>query len=128
MAFLSVPLLITLPHVQPPTGTVLVLASARSADSIAATTVSLHGRAGWSALGTVSGSIPAAPEQRELLAVPVAVGDYDGVKVGADQQPLAGSVVAGPGEPLLLRLDSGRLISGAPHAGHDQGHLGLGGI
>jgi len=128
VALLIVALLITLPRLQPPTGTVLVLGSARSADSIAATTVSLHGRAGWSALGTVSGSIPAAPEQRELLAVPVTVGDYDGVKVGADQQPLAISVVAGQVEPLLLGIDSGRLISGAAYAGNDQVNLGLGEI
>src|SRR5438445_13183004 len=99
MALLIVALLITLPHLQPPTGTVLVLGSARSADSIAATTVSLHGRAGWSALGTVSGSIPAAPEPREVLAVPVAVGAYGGVRVGADQPPLAVSMVPGQLSP-----------------------------
>src|SRR2546428_2047073 len=96
MALLIVALLITLPHLQPPTGTVLVLGSARSADSIAATTVSLHGRAGWSALGTVSGSIPAAPEQRELLAVPVAVGGHDGRQSGAEPQPPGGFGVPGP--------------------------------
>src|SRR2546428_13576123 len=95
MALLIVALLITLPHLQPPTGTVLVLGSARSADSIAATTVSLHGRAGWSALGTVSGSIPAAPEQRELLAVPGAVGRYERGKGGADPPAPAGFVCAG---------------------------------
>src|SRR2546428_2476480 len=113
MALLIVALLITLPHLQPPTGTVLVLGSARSADSIAATTVSLHGRAGWSALGTVSGSIPAAPEQRELLAVPVAGGDYDGGRGGPHPQPPAISLVAGPGEPPPLGIDSRRPISGA---------------
>ena len=58
----------------------------------------------------------------------MAVGDYDGVKVGADQQPLAVSVVAGQVEPLLLGIDSGRLISGAAYAGNDQVNLGLGEI
>jgi hypothetical protein len=96
--------MVALPRLQPQTGTVLVLGSARSAGSIAPTTVSLHGRAGWSALGSVSGSVPAAPEQRELLAVAVAVGDYNGLRVGADEQPVAISVAAGQVEPVLLGI------------------------
>jgi cytochrome oxidase Cu insertion factor (SCO1/SenC/PrrC family) len=117
---------LTLPRLQPATGTLLVLGSARSAGSIAATIVSLHGKAGWSALGSVSGAIPAAPDQRELLALPVAVGDYDGVRLGADEQPVAIVVAAGQVEPLLLGLDAGHLISGAVYAGNDQVNLGLG--
>jgi cytochrome oxidase Cu insertion factor (SCO1/SenC/PrrC family) len=115
-----------LPRLQTATGTLLVLASSRSAGSIATTTVSLHGHAGWSALGTVSGAVPAAPEQRELLALPVAVGDYTGIRLGTDEQPLAIAVVAGQVEPLLLGLDAGHLISGAVYAGNDQVNLGLG--
>lgn len=125
-AVLMVGLLLTLPRLQPATGTLLVLASARSAGSIASTTVSLHGAAGWSALGTVSGTVPAAPEQRELLAVPVAVGDYDGVHLGGGEQPVAIAITAGRVEPLLLGLDGGHLISGAAYAGNDQVNLGLG--
>ncbi len=119
-------LLLALPRLEPQTGTLLVLGSSRSAGSIAATTVSLHGQAGWSALGTVSGTVPAAPEQRELLALPVAVGDYNGVRLGTDEQPVAIAIVAGKVEPLLLGFDSGRLISGAVYAGNDQVNLGLG--
>ena len=119
-------LLIALPRLQPKTGTVLVLGSARSADSIAPTNVSMHGSAGWSALGSVSGAIPAAPEQRELLAVAVAVGDYNGLRVGADEQPMAISVAAGQVEPVLLGIDAGHLIAGAAYAGNDQVNLGLG--
>jgi cytochrome oxidase Cu insertion factor (SCO1/SenC/PrrC family) len=119
-------LLLALPRLQPATGTVLVLASSRSAGSIAATTVSLHGQSGWSALGTVSGAVPAAPEQRELLALAMAVGSYNGVRLGTDEQPLAIAVVAGQVEPLLLGLDAGHLISGAVYAGNDQVNLGLG--
>ena len=77
-------------------------------------------------IGSVSGSVPAAPEQRELVALPVAVGDYDGVRVGANEQPVAISVVAGQVEPLLLGVESGRLILGAAYAGNDQVNLGLG--
>jgi cytochrome oxidase Cu insertion factor (SCO1/SenC/PrrC family) len=119
-------LLLTLPRLQPATGTLLVLASSRSAGSIAATTVSLHGQAGWSALGTVAGAVPAAPEQREVLAVPVAAGSYNGIRLGTEEQPLAVVVVAGQVEPLLLGLDAGHLIPGAVYAGNDQVNLGLG--
>ncbi len=118
--------MVALPRLQPQTGTVLVLGSARSAGSIAPTSVSLHGRAGWSALGSVSGSVPAAPEQRELLAVAVAVGDYNGLRVGADEQPVAISVAAGQVEPVLLGIEAGHLIAGAAYAGNDQVNLGLG--
>src|SRR5712691_2840882 len=119
-------LLIALPRLQPPTGTLLVLASARSPESLAPTTVSLHGSAGWTAIGSVSGSVPAAPEQRELLALPVAVGTYYGVRLGLDEEPVAISVVAGQVEPLLLGIESRHLISGAAYAGNDQVNLGLG--
>jgi cytochrome oxidase Cu insertion factor (SCO1/SenC/PrrC family) len=103
-----------------------VLGSGRSAGSIATTTVSLHGSAGWSALGSVSGAVPAAPEQRELLALPVAVGTYTAVRLGNDEQPVAVAVIAGQVEPLLLGLEAGHLISGAVYAGNDQVNLGLG--
>jgi cytochrome oxidase Cu insertion factor (SCO1/SenC/PrrC family)/peroxiredoxin len=123
---LLVGLLLTLPRLQPATGTLLVLASGRSTGAIATATVSLHGQAGWSALGTVSGTVPAAPEQRELLALPVAVGDYTGIRLGTDEQPVTVAIVAGQVEPLLLGLDAGHLITGAVYAGNDQVNLGLG--
>src|SRR6266849_961149 len=97
-----------------------------SAGPIATTTVSLHGSAGWSVLGSVSGAVPAAPEQRELLALPVAVGTYNGVRLGTGEQPVAIVVIAGQVEPLLLGLEGGHLISGAAYAGNDQVNLGLG--
>ncbi len=103
-----------------------MLGSGRSAGSIATTTVSLHGSAGWSALGSVSGAVPAAPEQRELLALPVAVGTYTAVRLGNDEQPVAVAVIAGQVEPLLVGLDAGHLIPGAVYAGNDQVNLGLG--
>ncbi len=103
-----------------------MLGSGRSAGSIATTTVSLHGSAGWSALGSVSGDVPAAPEQRELLALPVAVGTYTAVRLGNDEQPVAVAVIAGQVEPLLVGLDAGHLIPGAVYAGNDQVNLGLG--
>ncbi len=70
--------------------------------------------------------VPAAPAQRELLALPVAVGAYDGVRLGHDQAILPVVVTAGHVEPILLGIDAGRLIAGAAYAGNDQVNLGLG--
>ena len=125
-ALIIVGLLIALPRLQPATGTLLVLASARSPESLAPTNVSLHGSAGWTAIGSVSGSVPAAPEERELLALPVAVGTYDGVRLGAEEQSVAISLVAGQVEPLLLGIESGHLVTGATYAGNDQVNLEIG--
>jgi cytochrome oxidase Cu insertion factor (SCO1/SenC/PrrC family) len=125
-ALVLVTLLVALPRLQPSTGTLLVIGAGRSVGSIPSTSLQLHGSAGWTALGDVSGAVPAAPGQRELLALPVAVGAYDGVKLGADQASLPVVVTARQVEPILLGIDSGRLIAGAAYAGNDEVNLGLG--
>ncbi|MEA2656990.1 MAG: hypothetical protein QOI23_2355 [Chloroflexota bacterium] len=118
--------MVALPRAQPATGTLLVIGAGRSAGSLPATTIELHGSAGWTALGQLSGDVPAAPAQRELLALPVAAGAYDGVRLGAEEATLQVVVSAGQVEPVLLGIDSGKLISGAAYAGNDQVNLGLG--
>jgi cytochrome oxidase Cu insertion factor (SCO1/SenC/PrrC family) len=123
---LLVALLVALPRLQPATGTLLVIGAGRSAGSIPSMSIQLHGSAGWTALGEIAGVVPAAPSQRELLALPVTVGAYDGVQVGSDQAVLPVVVSAGQVEPILLGIDSGRLIAGAAYAGNDQVNLGLG--
>jgi cytochrome oxidase Cu insertion factor (SCO1/SenC/PrrC family) len=119
-------LLINLPRFQPATGTLLVIGSGHAAGSIPPTSVELHGSAGWTLIGKVSGEVPAAPGQRELLALPVAAGTYDQVRVGGDQAVVPVVVTAGQVEPILVGIDSGRLIAGAAYAGNDQVNLGLG--
>jgi cytochrome oxidase Cu insertion factor (SCO1/SenC/PrrC family) len=119
-------LLITLPRLQPATGTLLVIGTGRTEGSIPSMSLQIHGSAGWTALGQVSGLVPAAPEERELLALPVAVGAYDGVRLGADEATVQVVVKAGQVEPILLGLQSGRLLPGAAYAGNDQVNLGLG--
>jgi cytochrome oxidase Cu insertion factor (SCO1/SenC/PrrC family) len=119
-------LLITLPRWQPATGTLLVIGAGRTEGSIPPMSLQIHGTAGWTALGQVSGLVPAAPGQRELLALPVAVGTYDGVRLGDDEATLPVVVTAGRVEPILLGLQSGRLLPGAAYAGNDQVNLGLG--
>jgi len=119
-------LLIALPRLQPATGTLLVVGAGRSTGSIPQTSVQLHGSAGWTALGNVSGDVPAAPGQRELLAISVAVGNYDGIRLGDESAIVPVMVSAGQVEPVLLGIDSGKLIPGAAYAGNDQVTLGLG--
>ncbi len=125
-ALAVVAIVVTLPRLGPATGTLLVTGAGRSSGSLAATSVQLHGAAGWTAMGDISGSVPAAPDERELLVVAVAVGTYDGVRLGVDQAILPVVVAAGQVEPVLLGIDSGHLIAGAAYAGNDQVNLGLG--
>ena len=126
VALVAAAVLFTLPRLQPTTGTLLVIGAGRSSDSLPQSQVQLHGTAGWTALGAVSGQVPAAPDQRELLVVPVAVGAYDGLRLGDDQAVVSVVVTAGQVEPVLVGIASGRLIYGAAYAGNDQVNLGLG--
>lgn len=119
-------LLIALPRLQPATGTLLIVGAGHAPGTIPQTSLQLHGSAGWTALGQISGNVPAAPDQRELLAVAVAPGRYDGVRLGDDQAIVPVTVTAGQVEPILLGIDSGKLIPGAAYAGNDQVNLGLG--
>jgi cytochrome oxidase Cu insertion factor (SCO1/SenC/PrrC family) len=118
--------LLTLPRLQPTTGTLLVIGSGKTAGSIAPVTIELHSSAGWTALGQVSGAVPAAPDQRELLALPVAVGSYDALRVGQDQATVPVVVAKGQVEPVLIGIEAGHLVPGAAYAGNDQVNLGLG--
>src|SRR5206468_3892280 len=76
----------------------------------------IHGPAGWSAVGVVSGSVPAAPDERELLAVPVPAGTYTGISLGDDVTQVDIHVIAGQVEPVLIGVEGGRLIAGAAYA------------
>lgn len=104
----------------------LIIGAGKTSGSIAPVSIQLHRNAGWTALGQVSGAVPAAPDQRELLALPVAVGSYDGLRVGQDEASVPVVVTAGQVEPVLLGLEAGRLLPGAAYAGNDQVNLGLG--
>src|SRR5205807_5670080 len=127
VAVLAIVVLWVAPRLQPSTGTLVVIGAARSATSLPSSTLSLRqGGGSWSALGSVSGSVPGAPTQRQLLALAVPTGTYDGVRLGADSQPVRLTITSGQVEPLLLGIDSGRLIDGAIYAGNDEVNLGLG--
>ena len=86
------------------------------------------GRGGaWSGVGNVSGSVPQAPAQRQLLTAALPSGRYDGVRLGDQSQSVVVVITAGQVEPLLLGIDAGgRLLDGAVYAGNDDVNLGLG--
>src|SRR5207248_901461 len=98
-----------LPRLAPSTGTVLIVAAGSSAGTLPSTPVRLHGSAGWATLGSVAGDYPAAPGQRELLAVSVVAGSYDGVALGSGSSSAAIAVHAGQVEPVPLGSDGGHL-------------------
>ncbi len=119
-------LVLVVPRLQPSTGTLLVAVSGRSAGSFQPSPLMIHGSGQWVALGDLSGEVPAAPAERDLKAVAIRAGAYDGVRLGADLQNVSITVTAGQVEPLLLGIEAGHLIPGAAYAGNDEVNLGLG--
>ena len=116
------------PRVQPVSGTLVVIGAGRTATSLPAAAVELGKSGAWSAVGSVSGDVPAAPDQRQLLIASLAAGTYDALRVGEAEQPVTVTITAGQVEPVLLGIDSGQLITGAVYAGNDDINLGLGEI
>jgi cytochrome oxidase Cu insertion factor (SCO1/SenC/PrrC family) len=116
-----------LPKLQPATGTLVVVGAGRSATSVPATSLSLERVDGtWIAVGNVSGAVPAAPSQSELLVIAFPVGRYEHIRFRGDVERVAITVTAGQVEPLLLGIESGNLIPGGVYAGNDEVNLGLG--
>ncbi|HYM67659.1 MAG TPA: redoxin family protein [Patescibacteria group bacterium] len=102
------------------------MASGRAAGALTAAPLMVHRDAQWITVGQVSGSVPAAPVEQQLLEINLATGTYDGVRLGSDTQAVSFSVAAGQVVPLLLGVDAGRLIPGGVYAGNDEVNLGLG--
>jgi cytochrome oxidase Cu insertion factor (SCO1/SenC/PrrC family) len=123
---LAIVALWSIPRLQPLVGTLVVVGAGRSAASLEASTLSMRQGGTWSAVGTVAGDVPAAPEQRQLLVVAVPAGHYDGIRVGSDTEPVGLTITAGQVEPVLLGVEAGHLIPGAAYAGNDDVNLGLG--
>src|SRR2546430_8512358 len=116
-----------LPRLQQPTGAFVVVAAGRSATSLASSTLMLERNDGsWITVGSVSGSIPPAPDQHQLLALAFPVGGYDHIRLRGDVERVSVTVKAGQVEPLLLGIEAGNLIPGAVYAGNDEVNLGLG--
>ena len=127
VAVIAIAVLWVAPRLQPRTGTLVVVAAGRSATTLSSSTLMLRQQDGsWVTVGNVSGSVPAAPDQTQLIASALPVGAYDQVRLGDDAYAVAVSITAGKVEPLLLGLDAGRLVAGAAYAGNDDVNIGLG--
>lgn len=123
---LSIVVLWAVPRLQPATGTLVVVGAGRTPTTLPSSSLLLRQSGSWSAVGSVGGGVPAAPEQRQLLVVSLAAGAYDAVQVGADTEPVRITITPGQVEPLLLGVESGALIPGGVYAGNDDVNLGLG--
>ena len=105
----------------------MVLGAGHTATAVHTAALSLHESGGsWVGVGSVSGSVPAAPEQRQLLVKTMRVGTYDQVRFGGATQRVSVTITSGLVEPLLLGIDSGDLATGGVYAGNDDVNLGLG--
>ncbi len=115
------------PRLEPPTGTLVIVAAGRTATVLSSAPMTIRRQGGaWTSLGDVSGEVPAAPDTRQVLVATLSTGAYDAVRVGGETYPVAVTVVADQVEPLLIGVDGGRVIAGAVYAGNDQVNLGRG--
>jgi cytochrome oxidase Cu insertion factor (SCO1/SenC/PrrC family) len=129
VAVVAVVVLWYVPRLAPPTGPLVVVAAGRSATILPATTLTIRRAGGaWTTIGQISGNVPAAPEQKQLLVTPLPSGSYDAVGLGGAVQHVSLMITAGQVEPLLLGIDAGHLIVGGAYAGNDEVNLGLGEI
>ena len=126
VAVVAIALLVVPQVLKPQTGTFLVVVAGRTVDALPNTQLQVHGSAGWVVLGQVAGSVPAAPQPRQVLETPLAVGMYDRIRLGSDEASVRVQVIKGQVEPLLLGVGAGRLLPGAAYAGNDELNLGLG--
>jgi cytochrome oxidase Cu insertion factor (SCO1/SenC/PrrC family) len=108
------------------TGTLLVLASAAQAGQVttpAAVQVVAAGRAADA--GRLAGSVPAAPQYRQLAERRLPAGRYDGVRVAGRDVGAPFDLEAGTVVPVLLAVGGGTLLPGGAYAGPDNVNLGL---
>ena len=127
VALVAGTLIWVVPRIQPPTGTLVVVGAGRAAGSLPATTLMLRtSDRQWTTVGNVSGSVPAAPQEQELLTVAIPAGAYNAVRLGVDVERVDLTITSGQVEPLLIGIDSGHLITGAVYAGNNEVNLGLG--
>ena len=117
----------TVPRLQPPTGTLVVVATGREATSLSTAPMTIHQSTGsWMSVGTLAGSVPAAPDTRQLAVASLTAGAYDALRVGGETYPVTVTISANQVAPILIGVEAGRVLPSAVYAGNDQVNLGLG--
>ncbi|MFZ0215167.1 MAG: redoxin family protein, partial [Candidatus Dormiibacterota bacterium] len=107
-----------------PTGTLVVVASARQASEIATTGLQVEDASGWQSLGaSAKRSIPAAPSNVVLVQQDLPTGSYTGLRVGSHAFVAHFSVTANQVSSILVQILGGQPLS--VYVGQDQINLGL---
>ena len=105
------------------TGTLAVFITSRSGDRLAATTLEVHDRSGWSSAGGIRAlTAPVAPATASVLQASMIVGSYDSIRISG--RVLVASIVVTDGkvEPLLLQVEGG--LPTDLYAGTDDFNIG----
>lgn len=117
----------TVPRLQPPTGTLIVVAAGRGATSLSTAPITIRQSSGsWTSVGSLSGDVPAAPDTRQMAVATLPAGAYDALRVGGETYPVAVTIWANQVAPILVGVEAGRVLASAVYAGNDQVNLGLG--
>jgi cytochrome oxidase Cu insertion factor (SCO1/SenC/PrrC family) len=112
--------------VTPVQGDLLILASAPTADQIAASSIELHSPAGWTSLGRFAArDVPAAPKTVTLMDSKAAAGPYDAVRIGTEVVPIRVNVRRTVLATMLIGVTAGRPLRQGIYAGSEGVSLGL---
>jgi cytochrome oxidase Cu insertion factor (SCO1/SenC/PrrC family) len=110
----------------PAPATVIVLASARTPQTLPEGEVRLHSGDGWRRLSTRAASaVPIAPDPLVLAQAGVVPGRYDLLEVGSARLPLSLNLVAGQIQPLLVEVAGGQVNPAGLYVGSQEVSLGL---
>ena len=110
----------------PVSGQVLLLLSAKQADSIPDVAIELHSSQGWTNLGSIQARlVPQAPDTAEALVGRVPVGNYDHVRMAGVSVPVAFVVEKDILNTLLVGISGGRPMADGAYGGTQAVSLGL---
>ena len=112
--------------ITPAAGDVLIIASARQADSVQAGAIELHSPSGWFQIGTFSAqAVPVAPQTATLLMAQAALGNYDGVRVAGRSYAARVTVDRNVVATALVAVEGGLPAAGGFYAGSQDVSIGL---
>jgi cytochrome c biogenesis protein CcmG/thiol:disulfide interchange protein DsbE len=110
----------------PVQATVIVLASARTPQTLPAAEVRLHSAGGWQRLSARPvAAVPIAPDSLVLAQAGVSPGAYDQLEVGGARLPVSLDLGAGQVQPLLVEVAAGRPNPAGLYVGGQEVSLGL---
>jgi len=109
-------------------GTLLLVLSSRSGDSVGDTQIQVHtARGGWSAVAHLGNTaVPAAPKTAKAAEAALAPGDYDGIRLAGVDLSARFRVTAGQVVPVLVAVAGG--VPTAAFAGNQDYNVGLLGL